>query len=277
MSLLPLFLLFSQGQTPPSSAQPIADLQRRIQMIESQLKSGETWTTAKGKYVLFDYVPDRSVTDELVKGRVAACDKAVEQDCKILNIDLPTNPIEIYFYPGTAELGKALKLPGPVTGGMSLGNWAAFPDPHSPRDLYGTACYQIGHALVHENWGLYGCQVFSEGLSTYLQAAAEKQAWLTNPKPIEEEPMKDLAQDAKFPPDFKQAAAFIAYLLSVDKGNPARLQAAYSGMNTARIRQLQGVGKETWPQRVEKVFADVYGKDLDHLEADWRQAALYQS
>jgi|GEM_PF-4568442 len=270
MSLIPLFLALSQGPAAAPKHESLADIQRQVALVEGRIKAGEKWTVKQGRYVSFHYVPAPSTTDPLVSAQIGQCDKAVEEDCKILGIDLPSDPIDVYFYPNATDFGKALDVARPITGGMSLGNWSAFPDPQSMKELHATACHELGHALAHEAWGLYGCQVFTEGLGYYLQARANDEAWLKDPKPNEEEPFKDLVVSAKFAPDYRQGASFVAYLLVKDNGNPARLQALYTGLSKARVRELQGVGNESWPDRVEKVFLDTYGEDLDHLEADWR-------
>jgi hypothetical protein len=254
------------GQSSGASSQPkltLFDVHHFEELVLEQVKGGETWTEKVGKSIDLYYCASDELSENLANETLGMFERCSSLDCEILKFDPPTSPLPIFLYPDVGALDHAVGIRKNFAGGMSLGSWAAVIQPPTKQrsELEATGVHEIG---------LYSCPLFSEGLAFYLQGRFRNSTWISKPKPIEATSLTVLTNTATKADDFLQGARFISYLVKLDHGDPSRIKSIMRGLNKERLDQLREIGKDSWPDRVDKVFNSVYAKPLSALDAAWR-------
>ena len=250
----------------------LADLQRFMIQVESEVKAGEQWTEVPGRHVIVHYVASPGLNPSQA---TLVFDGAIESDCKALKIGFPSEKVPVYLYPNSEDLARALRanISFPQ-GGISLGAWSAIIAPRdwNAKDISPIAAQQLGFALVHSEIGLYGWPVFNEGIALYFRGVAGGAHWVQTPLPVEPARITDLVTSARTAADFQEGASFLAYLVKMDGGNPDRLTAVLRSIDEQRLRDLRSPNRFSATGLVDQSFQTVYGHSLAQLEHQWRQS-----
>lgn len=257
---------FAQGQ--PMS---LSELQRFRAQVEQQVKAAMPWSQREGKGVVVNY-PSSAPTAQVDRA-VARFDQAVDLVSTVLKLDPPTAKVPVYLFPSAEALKTALHIPFPVQSGITTGYWVAIPGDDTDDQLARFAVHNVESVLVHDQIGLYGAQLFTDGLGVYMEALVSKAPWVSAPRPLQQTHLRDECDGMRRPEDIQEGAAFIAFLLRRDNGSPAHLKQVLKALSDERLKELRASAVGIWPDKVEQVFKNVYGLDLDQLELIWRSSA----
>ncbi len=271
-----LFPLLATAQVPKNF---LSDVQRQIAFISDSVRGGQSWTAVNGAHITLNYVSSPNLGPEKAAQYRDAFEGALSSDCKTLNLDLPADKVVFYLYPDAKALGKAVGSPVPLPEGISFNDWAAVVD--DPKgltsDLKGLVAEGAARVLIHTQLDApYGCPLFTDGLVQLLRSTFLNEAWTSRPASADATPLRKFVAAPQTPQiAITQGSRLCAYLLQEDHGDPTRLKQLITELSKQRLADLRSPGKLAWDARVEHTCAEVFGKNLDGLEAAWR--AKYKS
>jgi hypothetical protein len=236
---------------------------------QGTLKAAYPWQQAEGQRVIVFYPRGKS-QGEIAK-TVQGCDWALEQVCRVLEVQPPSFKVGVFWFPDENLLRRVVRdtIDSPAYAhdreiSTAYATW---------QQMRVAVVHELAHVVIRNRiaGGMDPCALLGEGMASFVQNAVPETAWRNVggalPRLTTSIPLHTLARDEVFrelagSDTYAHACAFVRYLIN--------------RYGLAKVKQLcRETARGSWQGDTAEHFASavrkVLGPSLAQLEQEWRQ------